>query len=209
MKRICLISAEVRKIVGERLYSNLTFVPKHEEACTHKVEQLQELMDSSPHILVLTGAGVSTESGIPDYRSEAVGLYARSNHKPIQHQDFMKYKHIRQRYWARNYFAWPNFSAVQPNISHKILARWEKEKKTSMIVTQNVDRLHHKAGSKSVIELHGCAYEVKCMNCNYTLSRHDFQRVLTSLNPHLKVDRVEVRPDADVELSQVRIKQIL
>lgn len=204
MKKVNLVSAvAMRKLRELRLLSNLTFVPKHEAVCTNRIEQLQEMVDAAPRILALTGAGVSTESGIPDYRSEAVGLYARSNHKPIQHQDFMKFKHVRQRYWARNYFGWPKFSAVQPNASHEILAKWEKQGRLSVIVTQNVDRLHHKAGSKTVIELHGCAYEVKCMNCNHTISRHDFQKVLTALNPHLKVDRIEVRPDADVDLPQV------
>lgn len=186
-----------------RLFSSLSFIPKHGEVCQHYIEQLQELIDGSPRLLILTGAGVSTESGIPDYRSEGVGLYARSNHKPIQHQDFMKFKHMRQRYWARNYFGWPKFSSVQPNTTHHTLARWESKEKILAIITQNVDRLHHKAGSKSVIELHGCAYEVKCMNCSHIISRNDFQKVLTSLNSHLKVDRVEVRPDADVELPQV------
>ncbi|XP_046455098.1 NAD-dependent protein deacylase Sirt4-like isoform X2 [Daphnia pulex] len=81
-------------------------------------------------------------------------------------------------------------------------ADWERQGKISSITTQNVDRLHHKAGSKAVVELHGCAHEVKCMKCNYEISRHDFQSTLIELNPLLSVQNIEIRPDADVELSQ-------
>lgn len=190
-----------------RGYANLSFVPHHEAVIESQLEKLQVLIDSSTNVLILTGAGLSTESGIPDYRSESVGLYARSNHRPIQHQDFMKFKHVRQRYWARNFVGWPMFSNVQPNVSHKILADWERQGKISSIITQNVDRLHHKAGSKAVVELHGCAHEVKCMKCNYEISRHDFQSTLNELNPLLSVQNIEIRPDADVELSQVVIIQ--
>lgn len=183
--------------------ANLTFVPHHEAVIESQLEKLQMLIDNSTNLLILTGAGISTESGIPDYRSESVGLYARSNHRPIQHQDFMKFKHFRQRYWARNFIGWPTFSNVQPNVSHQILADWERHGKISSVVTQNVDRLHQKAESKAVVELHGCAYEVKCMKCNYEISRHDFQNLLIELNPSLSVQNIEMRPDADVELSQV------
>nr|CAH0107347.1 unnamed protein product [Daphnia galeata] len=182
--------------------ANLTFVPHHEAVIESQLEKLQMLIDNSTNLLILTGAGISTESGIPDYRSESVGLYARSNHRPIQHQDFMKFKHFRQRYWARNFIGWPTFSNVQPNVSHQILADWERHGKISSVVTQNVDRLHQKAESKAVVELHGCAYEVKCMKCNYEISRHDFQNLLIELNPSLSVQNIEMRPDADVELSQ-------
>lgn len=186
-----------------RKITSLTFVPRHCPVVESQLEKLQGLIDSSSNILVLTGAGISTESGIPDYRSESVGLYARSNHRPIQHQDFMKYPHVRQRYWARNFVGWSTFSSVQPNSSHLILANWERQGKLSCIVTQNVDQLHHKAGAKAIVELHGCAYEVKCMNCNYALPRHDFQTILTELNPSLSVKNVDIRPDADTELPQV------
>lgn len=95
-----LSTARITRTLASRTFANLTFVPQHESVPDSMIERLQELLDNSTNILVLTGAGVSTESGIPDYRSEAVGLYARSNHRPIQHQDFMKYQHIRQRYWV-------------------------------------------------------------------------------------------------------------
>lgn len=91
------------KFTSSRAFAsnNLTFVPNHEAVNSSEIDKLQEMLDNSTNILALTGAGISTESGIPDYRSEAVGLYARSNHRPIQHQDFMKFKHVRQRYWVQ------------------------------------------------------------------------------------------------------------
>lgn len=125
-------------VASRAYFSNLTFVPYHESVHESQLEQLQELVDTSTSILVLSGAGVSTESGIPDYRSEGVGLYARTNHRPIQHQDFMKSPSMRQRYWARNFVGWPNFSSVQPNASHMALVAWERLGKITGIVTQNV-----------------------------------------------------------------------
>lgn len=118
--------------------TNLTFVPRHQPVDESQLDRLQELIDNFSSVLVLTGAGISTESGIPDYRSEAVGLYARTNHRPIQHQEFVKYPAIRKRYWARNFVGWPKFSSVEPNISHLTLASWERKGKVTSIVTQNV-----------------------------------------------------------------------
>uniref|UniRef100_A0A8W7PQ41 Deacetylase sirtuin-type domain-containing protein n=2 Tax=gambiae species complex TaxID=44542 RepID=A0A8W7PQ41_ANOCL len=135
------------------------FVPAHEPAHESDCRRLEKFLEDKPHILVLTGAGISTESGIPDYRSEGVGLYARSNHKPIQHGDFVKSEATRKRYWARNYVGWPRFSSIAPNVTHYTLARLEREGRISGIVTQNVDRLHGKAGSKQVIELHGSGFD--------------------------------------------------
>lgn len=165
------------------------------------------------------GAGISTESGIPDYRSEGVGLYQRSNHKPIQHPEFVKSHQTRKRYWARNFLGWPKFSSVQPNATHYKLAEMELENRISHIVTQNVDNLHWKAGSKKYTELHGNGYKVICIGggekdnqCNYSIDRHDFQQILTSFNQNL-IDKVKslesslkdeksMRPDGDVEISQ-------
>ncbi len=100
--------------IKTRINSNLSsysleFVPKHKKATNNDINCLQTFISSANRVLVLTGAGISTESGIPDYRSEAVGLYARSNHKPVQYQDFLRSDSIRRRYWARNYFAWNRF----------------------------------------------------------------------------------------------------
>lgn len=164
---------------------------------------LNQFFKHHKNILVITGAGVSTESGIPDYRSEGVGLFARSTTRPIQYQEFVKHPKVRQRYWARNFVGWPSFSSVQPNQNHIILNKLENTKKVKRIITQNVDNLHRKAGSTNVIELHGTAYKVVCLSCSFYISRHDFQGVLRDLNNEIVVAPQAVRPDGDIDLPQV------
>ncbi|EDW00085.1 NAD-dependent protein deacylase Sirt4 [Drosophila grimshawi] len=176
------------------------YVPQHKPVLEDDIKRLEDFLLSKPNILVLTGAGISTESGIPDYRSAGVGLYARTNHKPIQHSEFVKSASVRKRYWARNFVGWPNFSSTQPNSSHHALARFEREIRLQSVVTQNVDRLHTKAGTKSVIEVHGSGYVVKCLSCDYRCDRHEFQSILATLNPMFKDAPDMIRPDGDVEI---------
>ncbi|XP_052867492.1 NAD-dependent protein deacylase Sirt4 [Anopheles cruzii] len=195
---------------GMLFSSSSRYVPAHEPPKDSDYRQLERFLEGKHYLLVLTGAGISTESGIPDYRSEGVGLYARTNHKPIQHDDFIKSEATRKRYWARNYVGWPRFSSVSPNVTHYTLARLEREGVVGGIVTQNVDRLHGKAGSKEVIELHGSGYEVICVGsgsgkgkgCDYRIDRHEFQRILDQLNLAQEDGSTMMRPDGDVELSQ-------
>nr|XP_014092993.1 NAD-dependent protein deacylase Sirt4 [Bactrocera oleae] len=176
------------------------YVPKHNPVLEEDIKRLQDFLMSKSNIVVLTGAGISTESGIPDYRSEGVGLYARTNHKPIQHMEFVRSAEVRQRYWARNFVGWPSFSATEPNHTHHAVARFEREGRIQSVVTQNVDRLHTKAGSKNVIELHGSGYVVKCLSCEYRIDRHKFQDILNSLNPEFRDAPDMIRPDGDVEI---------
>ncbi|XP_037825105.1 NAD-dependent protein deacylase Sirt4 [Lucilia sericata] len=178
------------------------YVPQHQPVVEEEVKKLQDFLMDKPNIVVLTGAGISTESGIPDYRSAGVGLYARTNHKPIQHMEFVKSAAVRRRYWARNFVGWPNFSSTEPNATHHALARFEREARLQCVVTQNVDRLHSKAGSKNVVELHGSGYVVKCLNCDYRIDRHEFQTILNTLNPEFKDAPDMIRPDGDVEIPQ-------
>ncbi|XP_055902739.1 NAD-dependent protein deacylase Sirt4 [Eupeodes corollae] len=180
--------------------ATLQFVPKHNPVLESDVKLLEDFLMSKPNIVVLTGAGISTESGIPDYRSAGVGLYARSNHRPVQHMEFVKSQAIRQRYWARNFVGWPTFSSTEPNVTHHALARFEREGRIQGIVTQNVDRLHTKAGAKNVVELHGSGYVVKCLSCEYRIDRHEFQNILNTINPEFKDAPDMVRPDGDVEI---------
>ncbi|CAH2051917.1 unnamed protein product, partial [Iphiclides podalirius] len=144
---------------------------------------------------------------IPDYRSEDVGLYARSNHKPVQYQEFIKYAKVRQRYWARNFVGWPRFSTVLPNATHYAIRELEKAKKVTAIVTQNVDRLHHKAGSNNIIELHGSGYIVKCLHCPYEVERSELQDKIMKENQDMKSTITMIRPDGDVELSRDQIEK--
>lgn len=182
-------------------YFSFQFVPKHDPCDSEKVSLLQEFLTKYSKIFVLTGAGVSTESGLPDYRSKEVGLYDRSSNRPVLYKDFISDYNVRKRYWARNFAGWKRFSSALPNDVHYSLALWEKKGLIHRIVTQNVDRLHHKAGSENVTELHGTSYLVKCLQCPNLFSRHLFQIRLAELNPDFNVESTEIAPDADVHLS--------
>ncbi|CAG9791400.1 unnamed protein product [Diatraea saccharalis] len=185
----------------------IVYVPKHKPPDLKDFEILKDFLLRHNNILILTGAGISTESGIPDYRSEEVGLYARSNHKPIQYQEFIKYPKVRQRYWARNFVGWPRFSKVKPNMTHKSIRRLEEAGKVTGIVTQNVDRLHHKAGSQNVIELHGTGYLVKCLKCPYEICREELQQQLIKNNPEMEETFSFIRPDGDVDLKSEQVEK--
>ena len=140
--------------------SHRLYVPTCERSDREIVKVTQELDDhiaNSQNLFAITGAGISTESGIRDYRSEDVGLYAISDSRPIQYTDFVNSAANRKRYWARNYVGWPEFSTRKPNGGHFALAQLEELGKLHWLVTQNVDALHTKAGSKRVSELHGCS----------------------------------------------------
>lgn len=137
------------------------YVPKcdiSDKEITAVVRNIDDFVSRSRRLFVLTGAGISTESGIRDYRSEDVGLYAISDSRPMEYKDFLNSAANRKRYWARNYVGWEEFSTRQPNAGHFALAQLEKLGKLHWLVTQNVDALHTKAGSQRVSELHGCAH---------------------------------------------------
>ena len=137
------------------------YVPKCErtdQELEEVVRKIDHHIESSRRLFVITGAGISTESGIRDYRSEDVGLYAISESRPIQYADFLNSAANRKRYWARNYVGWDEFSTREPNRGHFALAELEKIGKIHWLVTQNVDALHTKAGSQRISELHGCAH---------------------------------------------------
>jgi NAD+-dependent protein deacetylase sirtuin 4 len=148
-------------------------------------------------IVVLTGAGCSTESGIPDYRGPGTRARARN---PIQHMEFLGRPEVRARYWARSLIGWPRFSSARPNAAHHALAELERDGYVLGLITQNVDRLHHAAGSSRVIELHGALADVRCLSCSERVSRKDLQERLLALNPSFLEQQVELRPDGDAEL---------
>lgn len=148
-------------------------------------------------IVVLTGAGCSTESGIPDYRGPGTRARARN---PIQHMEFLSRPEVRARYWARALIGWPRFSSARPNAAHQTLAELERDGYVLGLITQNVDRLHHAAGSSRVIELHGALADVRCLSCGERVARKDVQERLLALNPGFLEQQVEMRPDGDAEL---------
>jgi NAD-dependent SIR2 family protein deacetylase len=147
-------------------------------------------------ILVLTGAGVSTESGIPDYRGEG-----KTERHPMTFDVFMGSVEARQRYWARSYVGWSVIANAKPNAGHFVLAQAESLGRIGHIVTQNVDSLHQQAGSKKVTDLHGRLDQVICMSCKLSLPRFDMDGFIEKLNPGISKDQtVEFTPDGDAEV---------
>ena len=148
---------------------------------------------------VLSGAGISTESGIPDYRGpERHGRPAT----PITWREFTRSAEARQRYWARSAVGWPWISAREPNTGHTVVADLERTGICSGLITQNVDGLHRAAGSRRFIELHGSLGTVVCLECQRTESRHSYQERILVQNPGWLDHAGEVAPDGDVHLDR-------
>lgn len=162
------------------------------------MNDLQQFIASHPQIFVLTGAGCSTDSGIPDYRDRD-GQWKRAT-TPVMYAAFMREPRVRQRYWARSMLGWPRFRAVLPNAAHRALAELERRGQVGMLVTQNVDRLHQRAGSQHVVDLHGRLDRVRCMACQATWPRDDYQRELLAANPAWAGLDAATAPDGDAEL---------
>ena len=148
-------------------------------------------------LLVLTGAGISTSSGIPDYRdSEGV----RRGKAPMMYQEFLATPQARRRYWARAMLGWPRVRVAQPNPAHLALATLQQRQRISGLITQNVDTLHDQAGSQDVIELHGSLHRVLCLDCQQRSERDAIQRLMEAQNPYLAgVDAIQA-PDGDTLL---------
>jgi NAD-dependent SIR2 family protein deacetylase len=147
-------------------------------------------------ILVLTGAGVSTESGIPDYRGEG-----KTERHPMTFDVFMGSVEARKRYWARSYVGWSVIANAKPNASHFALAQAESLGRVAHVVTQNVDSLHQQAGSKKVTDLHGRLDQVVCMSCQVLLPRLQMDQLIEELNYGIRKDlNVEFTPDGDAEV---------
>lgn len=164
-------------------------------ALSYGITHAKELL-AGKKILVLTGAGVSTDSGIPDYRGAG-----RVQRHPLTFDQFMGSAENQARYWARSFVGWNRVALAEPNLSHRALALAEAQSKVFQIITQNVDGLHQKAGSKAVLELHGRLDRVLCSSCGDILSRHELDGRIRSLNPKLTQDpNVEFSPDGDAEV---------
>lgn len=151
-------------------------------------------------LLVLTGAGCSTDSGIPDYR-DAQGQWKRT--PPVTFQAFMETPATRQRYWARSLAGWPRFGQARANEVHHALVALETHGKVQVLVTQNVDRLHQQAGNHNVVDLHGRLDQVRCMHCEQRLKRAFFQQLLVDANPGWEQLPAALAPDGDADLEGV------
>lgn len=165
------------------------------------VTDLARLLQDRPFV-ALTGAGISTESGIPDYRGPGTRERAR---RPIQDRAFDESAEHRQRYWARSVVGWQRVSAARPNAGHRALARLEALGACRGVITQNVDGLHQAAGSERVIELHGRLRYVRCLRCGQLERRVALQHRLLALNPGWLRRDVEQAPDGDAELAGAEI----
>jgi NAD-dependent SIR2 family protein deacetylase len=154
-------------------------------------------VDRYPKLFVLTGAGCSTDSGIPDYR-DADGGWKRA--QPVTLQAFTQDPLTRRRYWARSLIGWKQIGHAKPNEAHRALARLEQQGNVELLVTQNVDRLHHAAGSVNVVDLHGRIDLVRCLDCWRVQPRSELQDELITLNPQWAQLDARVAPDGDADL---------
>jgi NAD-dependent SIR2 family protein deacetylase len=158
-------------------------------------ERLVELLRGG-NITVLSGAGLSTESGIPDYR----GPDGKRRVMPMTYGEFVASPANRQRYWARSFVGWRRFAGAGPNDGHRAVADLQRLGLVRAIITQNVDGLHQMAGAHDVLELHGNLEMARCLNCGETTPRSELDGRLGEENPHFEVAAGEIRPDGDMAL---------
>jgi NAD-dependent SIR2 family protein deacetylase len=161
------------------------------------VNDLAAFVAQHPDLLVLTGAGLSTASGIGDYRGED-GRWKRR--PPVELRDFLRSDHARRRYWSRSMAGWPHFAAAEPNAGHRALARLHRAGRLVGTVTQNVDGLHARAGQEGVVELHGRLADVRCLQCGVAYQRALVQQWLVAANASFATRIIELRADGDAEL---------
>lgn len=163
----------------------------------HDGSRLADWLHAHRRIFVLTGAGCSTESGIPDYR-DASGAWKRS--QPVTWQAFLREPATRSRYWARSFVGWPRVAHASPNRTHRALATLEDNDRLSLLVTQNVDGLHQRAGSYSVVDLHGRIDTVRCLACDGRFPREHLQAELATRNPAWAGHDANTAPDGDADV---------
>jgi len=161
-----------------------------------EVEAVAEVV-AGGGVVVLSGAGISTESGIPDYRGESGSL---RTHTPMTYGDFVASEAGRQRYWARSHLGWRTIARAAPNDGHRAVAALQARGYLSGIVTQNVDGLHQAAGARDVIELHGNLDRVICLQCGTTSAREVLDDRLRAANPGFEAEVTRINPDGDAEL---------
>jgi NAD-dependent SIR2 family protein deacetylase len=161
---------------------------------------LREFIERHERLFVLTGAGCSTASGIPDYR-DADGVWRRG--RPVLLQEFLGSEQARQRYWARSLIGWQRMRAARPNGAHRALAMLETQGRIAQLVTQNVDGLHQAAGHRDVIELHGRVDVVRCLACERSVPRARVQAEIVERNPDFAALDATAAPDGDAALEGV------
>ena len=173
------------------------------DAGTLDLQRMTRVLSEHGPALVLTGAGMSTDSGIPDYR----GPDGTRRVRPMDYSEFVGSSEARQRYWARSYVGWRRFHAARPNDSHRLVTRLQELGAVGPVITQNVDGLHQAAGTRDVVELHGNLAEVVCLTCGARIDRRVLDERMTAENPGFDVDSDEIRPDGDVRLEAVDVER--
>ncbi|MFF0188394.1 NAD-dependent protein deacetylase [Streptomyces sp. NPDC005244] len=168
---------------------------------TTDLEPVTDALDTGG-VLVLSGAGISTESGIPDYRGEHGSL---SRHTPMTYQEFAGSAQARRRYWARSHLGWRTFGRARPNEGHRAVAAFERHGLLSGLITQNVDGLHQAAGSEGVVELHGGLDRVVCLSCHDISPRRELARRLEEANPGFEPLAATINPDGDADLTDEQV----
>ena len=168
------------------------------------IDKLVEFMRRHANITVLSGAGCSTGSGIPDYRDQ-YGNW--KNAQPVQYRDFVGSSDVRKRYWARSFAGWLRITSARPNSAHRALANLERSGHVHSLITQNVDNLHRMAGSQQVIDLHGVLHKTRCLSCKTKGARSDWQTSLEKCNPDWRAEVAAYTADGDAEILQSGYKR--
>jgi NAD-dependent SIR2 family protein deacetylase len=171
-------------------------------AALEAAEQLRQWLSAFDRIFVLTGAGISTASGIPDYRGPD-GLWKRR--APVTYQAFIRDPAMRRRYWMRSFIGWPAVARAQPNRAHEALVELEARGRITTLVTQNVDGLHARAGQRTVIDLHGCIDQAICLDCGARVARADVQQTLSDSNPQWTDLIAATAPDGDADFEHADV----
>jgi NAD-dependent SIR2 family protein deacetylase len=161
------------------------------------IQQLVRLAQAGGCV-VLSGAGMSTNSGIPDYRGDG----RRLRRRPIEYRQFVGDAAARRRYWARSHAGWERVARAEPNTGHRVVSHLEETGLVAGVITQNVDGLHSAAGSRRVVELHGSLSHTVCLHCGERRSRLELHHRLEAANPHFGRRRVEWAPDGDADLPE-------
>ncbi|MEW2499833.1 MULTISPECIES: NAD-dependent protein deacetylase [unclassified Amycolatopsis] len=169
---------------------------------TGSVAEVAEVV-SRGRVVVLSGAGISTESGIPDYRGESGSL---RRHTPMTYDEFTTSAEGRRRYWARSHLGWRTIARAEPNSGHHAVAALREAGLLSGVITQNVDGLHRAAGTRGVVELHGNLDRVICLGCRRTTPREELDDRLRAANPDFGGTATRINPDGDVELAEESVR---
>ncbi|MFR0355041.1 NAD-dependent protein deacetylase [Streptomyces sediminimaris] len=185
-----------------RMRPTLSWTPAEDlPAATTDPGPVADLL-SAGGVLVLSGAGISTESGIPDYRGEGGSL---SRHTPMTYQEFTAGAQARRRYWARSHLGRRTFGRARPNAGHRAVAAFGRSGLLSGVITQNVDGLHQAAGSEGVVELHGSLDRVRCLSCGALSPRGELARRLEAANPGFGPVAAGINPDGDADLTDEQV----